>query len=438
MSQASFAQRLTVNAQTRRLGVGAHQMVKVGFLGPLTGPIRSWGLPGLNGCHIWVDWINRSGGMLIGGTRHNVQLLAEDCGYDPERAAEGARRLVQDHGVGLLMMLGGDTFRPIQDYLMSRKILTSTLLPSDLSPDTPYLIAPSEIHPLYNVTAVEWLARNRPELRRVAMCSQTDALGLPSLATYRAAFAAEGIEAVQEVRYAPETTNAEEIVGAMLTGNPDILCWCTSYEPMVHALTEAAFRSGFRGQIISCTADNYRRLAERTSIEFVEGFLFQFPDFDDPELLDKAFFFNRPAEFFDEYNRRFPDSWTAVSWEYVATLDLWHAAVEKAGTAAPVSVLAAMKHGGLGEHAFGMAKWSGSDLFGNDNALIGDWPVVRITNGQARIVAFGSIPNWLRRHGTLLRDELRTLGLMWYQRHPSVLAALRISAGPAAANAQSS
>ncbi|TIV98607.1 MAG: ABC transporter substrate-binding protein, partial [Mesorhizobium sp.] len=183
MNAASLVQRLAVNAQVKRLGVGAHRVVKVGFLGPLSGPVSSWGLPGLNGCRIWVDWINRTGGMLIGGTRHNVQLLAEDCGYEPDRAAVGARRLVQDHGVGLLMMHGGDTFRPVQDYLMSRKILTSTLLPSDLSPDTPYLIAPSEIHPLYNVTAVEWLARNRPDLRRVAMCSQTDALGLPSLAT---------------------------------------------------------------------------------------------------------------------------------------------------------------------------------------------------------------------------------------------------------------
>jgi branched-chain amino acid transport system substrate-binding protein len=429
MNAASLVQRLAVNAQVKRLGVGAQRVVKVGFLGPLSGPVRSWGLPGLNGCRIWVDWINRTCGMLIGGTRHNVQLLAEDCGYEPDRAAEGARRLVQDHGVGLLMMHGGDTFRPVQDYLMSRKILTSTLLPSDLSPDTPYLIAPSEIHPLYNVTAVEWLARNRPDLRRVAMCSQTDALGLPSLATYRAAFAAEGIASVGEVRYAPGDTNADEILRAMLAGSPDILCWCTSYEPMVHALTEAAFRSGFRGQIISCTADYYRRLVERTSIDFMEGFLFQFPDFDDPELRDKAFFFNRPAEFFAEYNRRFPDSWSAVSWEYVATLDLWHAAVEKAGTAAPVSVLAAMKHGGLGEHAFGMARWAGSDLFGNDNALIGDWPVVRITNGQARIVAFGSVPAWLQRHGARLRDEMRALGLMWDQRHSGVFGGLRIAAG---------
>ena len=416
MSAASLAQRLAVTGALKRFHVGVPQPIRIGFLAPLSGPVQSWGLPGLNGCRIWVDWINHNGGILIGGTRHRVELMAEDCGYDPVRAAEGARRLVHEHGVCLLMMLGGDTFRPVQDFLTAQKILTSTLLPSDLSPDTPYLIAPSEIHPLYNVTAVEWLARKRPELRRVALCSQTDALGLPSLATYKAAFAAERIEITREIRYAPEATNAAEMVAAMMADDPDILCWCTSYEPMVHALSEAAFQAGFGGQIVSCTADGYRRLVARTSAEFMEGFLFQFPDFDDPELSDKAFFFNQPAEFFAEYNRRFPDSWSAVSWEYVATLDLWHSAVEKAGTVAPVSVLAAMKHGGQGEHAFGLANWSGSDLFGSDNALIGEWPVVRITGGRARIVAFGSIPDWLARHGPRLRTEMEALGQMWYQR----------------------
>lgn len=428
MGTSSLAQSIAVKSRLKNLSVSAQDTIKVGFLAPLSGPIRSWGLPGLNGCQIWVDWINKMGGLYVGGTRRHVEILAEDCGYDPDQAIRAARRLVQENDVRLLMMLGGDAFRPIQHYLMSRKILTSTLLPSDLSPDTPYLIAPSEIHPLYNVTAVEWLARNRPMMQRVAMCSQTDALGLPSLATYRAAFAVENIDVVKEICYDPSATNAEEIVAAMLAAQPDILCWCTSYEPMVHALTEAAFRAGFRGQILSCTADNYRRLVERTSSQFLEGFLFQFPDFDDPMLSEKTFFFNRPAEFFAEYNRRFPDSWSAVSWEYVATLDLWHSAVEKAGTTAPVSVLAAMKQWGQGEHAFGLAAWSGADLLGNDNALIGDWPIVQIVSGQARIVGFGSIQDWLMRHGTRLQAEWRKLGLMWDQRLSTSAESLNIVA----------
>lgn len=390
--------------------------INIGFLAPLSGPVESWGRPGLNGCRIWEDWLNRSGGLLLRGRRYPIRVHAYDCGYDPDRAVNGAKHLIQSHDVALMLMLGGDSFTPVRDSLMARKVLTSTLLPSDLSPDTPYLIAPSEVHPIYNVTGVNWLARERPKLRRVAMCSQADALGTPSLATYRAAFRAAGLTVSKEIRYDPDNTDAAALVQPMLDTNPDILCWCTSYTPMVHAMTEYAHAQGFKGAILSCTMDQYDRLVARTSIEFMEGVTFQFPDFDDPMLRQKAFFFNQPQLFFAEYNRRFPGTWSAVSWEYAAILEIWHAAVEKAGTTSSVTVLAAMKQMGQVSHAFGEAQWWGQRMFGIDNALVGDWPVVSVRQGKARIVEFGSIPDWLAKHEKILHQEMSALGQMWDQR----------------------
>jgi len=75
-----------------------------------------------------------------------------------------------------------------------------------------------------------------------------------------------------------------------------------------------------------------------------------------------------------------------------------------------------MKQLGHVTHAFGPAHWWGHELFGIDNALIGDWPVVTIKKGKARIVAFASIPDWLKRHGTLLKREMKALGQLWHQR----------------------
>ncbi|MCE8518836.1 ABC transporter substrate-binding protein [Ruegeria pomeroyi] len=416
MLSSSFAHRMAVTSLFPQDRVGMSEPIKIGFLAPLTGPVSSWGLPGLHGCRLWEDWLNRAGGILVGGRRYPVSIVPFDCGYDPERAMEGARHLVHTEQVKLLMMLGGDTFTPLRGFLTENKVLTSTLLPSDLSPDTRYLIAPSEVHPIYNVTGVDWLARNRPELRRVAMCSQKDALGLPSIATYRAAFEAAGVPVVKEVKYDPEMTDVAAIVQPMLDAQPDLLCWCTSYTPMVHAMTEYAHAKGFSGQILSCTLDNYQRLVARTSTEFMEGALFQFPDFDDPKLARKAFFFNRPSTFFKEYNARYPGNWSAVSWEYVAILDIWHAAVEKVASVHPVSVLATMKQMDPVTHAFGPARWWGESIFGIDHALVGDWPVVRIQEGRARIVEFGSIPAWLDKHEDMLRRHMQAAGQMWQQR----------------------
>ncbi|WP_306115319.1 MULTISPECIES: ABC transporter substrate-binding protein [unclassified Roseovarius] len=416
METSSFAQRLAISGAMPRLSVGMAKTVDIGFLAPLSGQVESWGLPGLHGCRIWESWLNRAGGLLIGGRRYPIRIHAYDCGDDPVAARDGAMQLVQDHDIKLMMMLGGDSFAAVADFLGERRILTSTLLPSDLSPDTPYLIAPSEVHPIYVVTGVDWLARARPDLKTVAMCTQTDGMGLPSLATYRAAFKAAGIGVAHEVQYPAEGGDVVGIVQPMLDANPDILCWCTSYTPMVHAMTEYAFAQGYDGQILSCTLDHYDALVGKTSRDFMEGVVFQFPDFDDPALREKAFFFNQPNVFYEEYNNRFPGSWSAVSWEYAAILDIWHAAVEKAGSVNPVSVLAAMKQLGHVTHAFGPAAWWGEDVFGIDNALVGEWPVVTVQDGKARIVEFGSIPDWLGAHSDLLKAEMQDLGQMWEQR----------------------
>ncbi|MCE5975007.1 ABC transporter substrate-binding protein [Sinirhodobacter sp. WL0062] len=416
MSSSSFAQRLAVTGSLPRLGGRTRAPVRIGFLTPLSGPEEYWGRPGLEGCQIWVDWINESGGLMVAGKRHLVEIVAHDSALSSKATLEAAQDMVERQRVRLILTLGGDSFAPALPYLMGRRALVATLLPSDLSPDTPYLIAPAEVHPLFNVTGVDWLARTQPAARRVALCSQTDSLGLPSLAVYRAAFEAAGRDRVKEVRYAPDHADAGQIVAAMLAEQPDILCWCSSAPPMMQALTEAAHAQGFTGQILACTADDYPRLIARTSPEFMERYTFQFPDFDDPALADTAFFFRQPQAFFEAYNARFPGEWSAVSWEYASILDLWHNAVELADTTEPVSVLAAMKRGQQMPHAFGPARWWGEEIFGIDNALVGDWPVVAIHDGRARIQEFGSVLNWLGQNGKLLARHLGELEQLWDQR----------------------
>lgn len=401
----------------RDFGLGSAKVLKVGFLAPLSGPLKSWALPGLNGSAIWVERINQAGGMKVGNRRYMIELVEFDSKYDPDIALAGAKKLIFEEGVKLLLMIGGDDITPnLRSLVREHRMLVATLLPSDLSPDAPTLIAPSEVHPIYNVTGVDWLRRNRPHLKTAAMCAQRDLLGMPSIATYRAAFEAAGIELLAEELFDPDSADFGMIVERLLAHQPDILCWDTAYEPFVHELTVEAYRRGFKGQLLSCTCDNYRELILRTSPDFMNGFVFQFPDFDDPRLNDPRVNFEEPNAFYQEFCSRFPGSWSAVSWEYASTLELWKTAAQRARTFEPFSVLAMMKVGGMSSHAFGEAQWWGKDLFGIDNALVGEWPVVMIEDGRARIQEFGSIMTWWADNRAILVKHMRALHLMWDQR----------------------
>ncbi len=416
---------MTTTAATLMAGVslpkfafGAEKVVKIGFLAPLTGEVAAWGKPGLDGCRIWADWTNEAGGVKIGEDNYKIEFVAYDDEYDPGKARTGAVKLIKEDGVQFIMMLGGDPWPGVSPVSDKEKMLFSTLLPSDLTPETKFLVAPCEVHPIYNVTGVEWLAENKPDLKTAVICAQDDSLGKPSVATYLAAFEAAGIKVLGEpVFFDPATTDFAPIMSKMLALKPDIICLDTCYADYVHPLTEQAFQQGFKGQMISCTADFYPKMVEKTSKEFMDGFIFQFPDFDDPALNEPHVNFKRPNEFYAEYVKRFGEGeWSAVSWEYASIMDLWADAATQAGTTAPEAVLEAMQAGGKGKQAFGEAEWWGKELFGIDNALVGVWPVVVIEDGKARIKEFKSIPDWWNKHKALMIKHMEALKQMYYQR----------------------
>ena len=401
----------------RALAAG-EKVVKIGFLAPLTGAVSAWGKPGLDGCKIWADWVNAAGGIKVGDDNYKVEFVSYDNEYDPGKARTGAAKLIKEDGVKFIMMLGGDTWPGVQPIAEKEGMLVSTLLPSDLTPDTKTLIAPCEVHPIYNVTGVEWLAENKPDAKKVVICAQDDSLGKPSVATYLAAFEAAGMELADDpLFFDPATTDFAPVMTRLLSKKPDVLCLDTCYADYVHPLCEQAFQQGFKGTILSCTADFYQKIVDKTSKEFMEGFIFQFPDFDDPALNDKSVNFDKPNEFYKEYAKRYGASeWSAVSWEYASIMDLWSAAATKAGSVEPAAVLTAMKAGGTGKHAFGEAKWWGKDLFGIDNALVGNWPVVVIEGGKAVIKEFRSIPAWWDKNKDLMVKYFKKYNQLWSQR----------------------
>jgi branched-chain amino acid transport system substrate-binding protein len=127
----------------------------------------------VNGSLIWIERINGAGGLKVGSRRYMLELVQYDTMYQPDRALQGARKLIVEDGVKLILMIGGDDLTAEVRRLVSQhRMLVATLLPSDLSPDVPTLVAPSEVHPIYNVTGVEWLKRTTPEFKTAALCAQ--------------------------------------------------------------------------------------------------------------------------------------------------------------------------------------------------------------------------------------------------------------------------
>ena len=386
-----------------------NKTLTVGMNIPMTGDYAPWGLPGLYGCEIIVNNINAAGGVTIGGETYDLSIASYDHGYDTEKAVQGFKKLVNEDDAKMVMMLGGSTVAAVLPWATRKKVLTTTLLPSDITPDSAYLVATCESHPLYNVTGVEWLAKNYPDAKTASIITNNDVeYGLQSAATYSAAFEVAGIEVIDTNLHGFDITDFAPIVSSLLAKKPDIVCMATSF--YVTPIMEQLFHQGYEGLIVSCTLDYYEEILAKTSEEFVTGTIYQFHDFDDPKLQEAGVNFPDPAGFDAAFRKDHPNDWSAVAWEYPAILLNWIEAAKAAGSVETEAVSATML-GQKQDFVFGGGDWWGSQLWGLDNALVGRWPVVLIVDGKARIQEYGDVAGWLANNKDVLVKHMKAMGL---------------------------
>ena len=92
--------------------IGTHQ--------DLSGPIKGWGVPVLNGMKLAVEEINAAGG--VNGRK--LRLIAEDSAYDPKKAVLASQKLVEkDKIFAMVGPMGSPTVIASQDILFDAGVL---------------------------------------------------------------------------------------------------------------------------------------------------------------------------------------------------------------------------------------------------------------------------------------------------------------------------
>jgi branched-chain amino acid transport system substrate-binding protein len=95
----------------REIVIGTHQ--------DLSGPIKVWGVPVLNGMKLAVEEINAKGG--IHGRQ--LRLIAEDSGYEPRKAVLATQKMVErDKIFAMIGPMGSPTVLAAQDILLEAGI----------------------------------------------------------------------------------------------------------------------------------------------------------------------------------------------------------------------------------------------------------------------------------------------------------------------------
>lgn len=84
-------------------GGGTGDTLTIGATLPLTGPLQAFGTSLQAGYQAAVDEVNAAGGLDVGGTKHQIELVVQDNASDGDKASQQAKSLVLDSGAIALL-----------------------------------------------------------------------------------------------------------------------------------------------------------------------------------------------------------------------------------------------------------------------------------------------------------------------------------------------
>jgi len=393
--------------------------IHIGFLAALSGPDAGWGLPGLTGNQIFIDRVNAEGGLLVGNERRPLKMFAFDDEATGSKALQGAKQLVLQNDVKFISAIGGNPADATHPFLSKKKVIYASLISTDIKPDRPYLIAGGDVTPRIDMLRPFYHRFVNPHLKRWAVISQDDTIGLTSQAWEVGSALADGWDVVYDEHYALETTDFAPVVTAMLATKPDVVSLNLSYPTFVVQIIEQLFLQGFKGHVSANYLDT-ESILQKVPPEYIEGAVDSFPLFDDS-------WWGTPSwqhDFISEWNVRYgpgaPEDVhreiTGIDWDHVITLKVWAEGVTLAGTVEPDQVLETMRAQDSIPSILGPATMRGKDMWGIDNMISPPIPINEVRGGVKRVQAQVRFEDWFESRKEEIVQVVRDKGQLWDQR----------------------
>lgn len=204
-------------------GASAQEMiVKIGHVGPVSGPQAHYGKDNENGARMAIEDLNAKG-VTIGGKKVKLELDAQDDAADPKQGTAAAQKLCDDKVNGVVGHLNSGTTIP------ASKIYNDCGIPE---------ITPSATNPKYSQqgfkTAFRILANdnalgaglalhaaNNLHLKSVAIIDDRTAYGQGVAEVFKKTAAAKGIKVVGEEYTTDKATDFMAILTSIKSKNPD-------------------------------------------------------------------------------------------------------------------------------------------------------------------------------------------------------------------------
>jgi len=264
----------TIAAGFSGVAFAANPVLKIGFVGVTSGPAASWGISNQRSMETRADWINETGGVKIGGTTYNVQIVAFDDQKDPKRAIAGMEKMAQEgihYVVGPNVDDGAAAVRPVAEsrgimyfpYAFPKELYTKPASNAILGMVANYQSGPAIYKHLMKEKGI----------KKVAFVAANESDPLSQRDSGAAAAKALGLQVVSaNVTYQVDTKDFTPVLLPVLKTNPDLLVLSGVAPAQAPQLIRSAREQGYKGLISTETAQDANVLKEGAG-KLADGFI---------------------------------------------------------------------------------------------------------------------------------------------------------------------
>lgn len=253
----------------------AAETLTIGVLGVMSGPAASWGLVNKYCAEATANMYNAQGGVDIGGTKYQVEIVSIDDKNDPKLSVTGAEKMAAQ---GIKYVIGpnvdttAQSIRPVVEragmmhfpYAFDKRLYTKPASNAALGMIASYQSGPIIYRHLKDnegVRKVAFVARN-----------ETDPLNQRQEGVEGAKLV--GLEVVSDSEtYEPGSTDFFPVMSKVVASNPDLIVLSGAAPSDAPQLLRSARELGYTGFISAETAQDVKILNEGAG-EAAEGFMF--------------------------------------------------------------------------------------------------------------------------------------------------------------------
>jgi len=200
-------------------------VLKAGMIATMSGGGASYGIAQCRGWKMAAEDINGRGGVTIGGKKFRLDALCEDDKVNAAEATAAVNKLLSRDRASFIGMYSSASTMAAVPITTERKMLTACAagVRQALGPDKPYnfrtYMTPNEVGSIM----WDWVKKNRPAIKRVAVIVRDDAIGQSLAKDIREILKNKGFEVTSVEFTALATNDFYPILTRVLAQKPDAI-----------------------------------------------------------------------------------------------------------------------------------------------------------------------------------------------------------------------